>query len=200
MRPLILKLVAASAAAIGFGTSVSAGEIASAVANRGAGGTIESVTLDVRVGENETVSVFRLSGLTAGEEGSTNGWDAVDCIAFCTTSQRLTCEVPAGWGETAKHMSFVLSDAPAFEVYDALSTPASGTTPYISTGVIPTDKTRIHIKFNAPKDTCVFGLAGRFGFFTNDDKNIWPVFQNLPGGTSQTGRPSIVCPTLRNSP
>lgn len=169
-----------------------AGEIASAVVNRDEVGEIASVTLDIRVGQGETAAIFRLSGATEGESGSTNGWEKVEWVCSCSASQRVTCDVPEGWGETVKTMRFILSDSEVYGFCKSLKTPQTGTTPYVNTGVIPTDKTRIHIKFNAPADMCMFGLVGRFGFFTPfEDGAIFPVFQNFDG-VSQSGRPSII--------
>ena len=169
-----------------------AGEIASAVVNRDEVGEIASVTLDIRVGQDETAAIFRLSGATEGESGSTNGWEKVEWVCSCSASQRVTCDVPEGWGETVKAMRFILSDSEVYGFCKSLKTPQTGTTPYVNTGVIPTDKTRIHIKFNAPADMCMFGLVGRFGFFTPfEDGAIFPVFQNFDG-VSQSGRPSII--------
>ena len=194
MKTLAVKVLFVAVAALVAPVRAGAVEIASAVVNRDANGEVTSVTLDIRAGQGETAAIFRLSGATAGEPKSTNGWEKVEWVGYCTASASRTFAVPDGWGETAKAMSFILVDSEVYSVCKSLKTPQEGTadtTPYVNTKVIPTDKTRIHIKFNAPKDTCMFGLKGRFGFFTNVGATIFPVFQNLVVGEGQTGRPSI---------
>ena len=171
-----------SAVVLMLAAGAGAGEISSAVANKGAGGEIVSVTLSLAIGANETNFLYKAYGPVAGAADSTNGWASVEYVGTYTADATVTVPVPAGWEETVRDIRFLLAEGgtllPKLTFLKTQTIGASqAAQQWTTTDLLPTDKTRMVLDYTYTISCPGFGLAGRFFFVA---------INNWQGGVSAT--------------